>query len=314
MASFFSPGFMITSSSQTPAGSGFSFSSFLLFFKRMWPAIYDLSTSESYVYASAIAFNALLSFYAFLILIGNVLVNWFGWQEGYETIYRLMLAIAPAEAASAIVSLDKATRSLGKGTGMFSILALIFTSSGVFLPLELALNRAWGIREARSTIRQQLVYMPLVLACGAVIVLFVGIANTWNQTLNRLVPMEMLNRFLFNSTSALFALPCVTLVFFLLYYCLPNGQVRIRRVFFTSAAMAVLWVLMTFAYRLLLPLLNFKSRYESLFGIVTIITWVFISSFILILGANLSAREILPRHLHETAPQSAGDSQQIAAG
>jgi uncharacterized BrkB/YihY/UPF0761 family membrane protein len=65
--------------------------------------------------------------------------------------------------------------------------------------------------------------------------------------------------------------------------------------------MAVLWVVMTFAYRLLLPLLNFKSRYESLFGIVTIITWVFLSSFILILGANLSAREILPREPNNQA-------------
>jgi membrane protein/epoxyqueuosine reductase len=293
----------MTSSIQptSAAGSGFSFSNFVLFFQRMWPSIYDLSTSESYVYASAIAFNALLSFYAFLILIGNVLVNWMGWQEGYETIYRLMIAIAPTEAASAIISLDKATRSLGKGTGWFSMLALIFTSSGVFLPLEIALNRAWGIRESRGTIQQQLVYMPLVLACGGVIVLFVGMANVWNQVLNKLVPVQMLNQLLFNSISALLSVPCVTLIFFLLYYFLPNGQVRWRRVFFTSAAMAVLWVVMTFAYRLLLPLLNFKSRYESLFGIVTIITWVFLSSFILILGANLSAREILPREPNNQA-------------
>ena len=58
----------------------------------MWPALYDLSTSEVYVYASAIAFNIMLSFFPFIVLVGSVLVNLLGWQHGYETIYRLLRA------------------------------------------------------------------------------------------------------------------------------------------------------------------------------------------------------------------------------
>ncbi|HZS03427.1 MAG TPA: YihY/virulence factor BrkB family protein [Blastocatellia bacterium] len=281
---------------QPEHGAGFYLRGVWLFFKRMWPAIYDLSTAEAYVYASAVAFNALLSFFAFLVLIGNVLENWARWHEGYETAYRLMMAIAPAEAGSVIRALDSVTRNLGKSASLYSTFALIFTSSGVLMPLELALNRAWGIKQVRSTIKQQLVYLPLVITCAAVILCFVALASVWDQALAKILPFEAAHKLVFNSTSAIFAAPCITLVFFLIYYWLPNGKVQTSRVFFTSAAMAVLWVLMTFAYRLLLPILNFRLRYgRDLFAIVTVITWFFISSFILLLGANLSAREILPR-------------------
>ena len=293
----------LNSQSRQPAvGAGFYVRGVWLFFKRMWPALYDLSTSEAYVYASAIAFNALLSFFAFLVLVGNVLENWAGWHAGYETIYRLMMAIAPDESRPMLVALDIVTRSLGHSAGIYSTFALMFTSTGVFLPLELALNRAWGFKSSRNTLKQQFVYLPLVVVSVAVILVFVWLASFWDQALVRLVPFAGMRRFVFNSASALFAVPCTTLIFFLIYYWLPNGKVKGGRVFFTSAAMAVLWVFMTFVYRLLLPLMNYRSRYGNLFAVVTVITWIFISSFILLLGANLSAREILPRRITDEAP------------
>jgi uncharacterized BrkB/YihY/UPF0761 family membrane protein len=64
--------------------------------------------------------------------------------------------------------------------------------------------------------------------------------------------------------------------------------------------MAVLWVLMTLLFRLALPLLDFEESYNRLGSLMAFITWVFISSFLLILGANLASRDILPRASAET--------------
>ena len=85
------------------------------------------------------------------------------------------------------------------------------------------------------------------------------------------------------------------LIFFVIYYVVPNGKVHPVQVFFTSTATAVLWVVATFLFRLFLPLLDFKGSYQSLASIMALVTWVFIFSFILILGANLSARDVLPK-------------------
>ena len=42
----------------------------------------------------------------------------------------------------------------------------MFTANGIFEPLEVALNRVWGIPENRSFVRNQLVSLALIFACG----------------------------------------------------------------------------------------------------------------------------------------------------
>src|SRR5258706_735725 len=67
----------------------------LLFFKKMWPAIYELTSTETYVNASAIAFNVMLSFFSFVVLVGSFLLNIVHSQRSYETFFRLMRSPMP---------------------------------------------------------------------------------------------------------------------------------------------------------------------------------------------------------------------------
>jgi uncharacterized BrkB/YihY/UPF0761 family membrane protein len=63
---------------------------------------------------------------------------------------------------------------------------------------------------------------------------------------------------------------------------------------FTAIATALLWVIATFVFWLALPLFDFEGSYKQLASLMALVTWIFISSFILILGANLSAHKVLP--------------------
>jgi membrane protein len=277
-----------------PRGAGFYVRGTLLFLKRMWPAVYDLSTSEVYVFASAIAFNAILSFFSFVVLIGSLLVNVLHWQEGYATIYHLLIAFVPVESGLLFQSLDQVTRGPGGQASVISFALLVLTSSGVFLPVEIALNRAWGFEKPRGLIKQRIVYLVLVIICGLIMLACVALASIWDQGLARLLGDLPIRQQLFNLIGTLVSMPFIALVFFLIYYAVPHGRVRARQVFFAAAAMAVLWVAVTIGYRLALPLLNFKGAYGRLYAVMAVIIWAFISSFILILGANLSARQVLP--------------------
>jgi YihY family inner membrane protein len=280
-----------------------------LFFKRMWPAIYDLSTAEVYVFASAIAFNVLLSFFPFVVLIGSFLVNVLHWQHGYETVYRLMMAFVPVKAALLFESLDLVTRGQGSRASLISIIMLIFSSAGVFLPLEIALNRAWGFKEPRGMLKQQLTYLPLVTICGLIIIICVAQASAWDYALGGLFGPTSMRTWTFRIVGTLIALPFIALTLFLLYYWVPNGKVQGSQVFFVSVAMAVLWTMTTLVYRLAIPFLNFKGSYEGLFELMAVVIWVFISSFILILGANLSARQVLPKSWTGRLPRLSRASQ-----
>src|SRR6202165_2517213 len=58
---------------------------------------------------------------------------------------------------------------------VFSLAMLLITSTGIFLPLEVALNRVWRFRNNRSYLRNQLMSLGLVFACGSLALLSVGL-------------------------------------------------------------------------------------------------------------------------------------------
>ncbi len=279
-----------------------------LFFRRMWPALYDLSTAESYVYASAIAFNILLSFFPFVVLVGSVLVNLLNSQESYETIYRLMRAFVPVESGMLFRSLDSVTRGPTGKAGLFSFGLLIFSSSGVFLPIELALNRAYGFVKPRGTIWQYLTYFALTIICGVIVIGAAMLTAYIDVTLAAAFGTGQVRLWFFNGLALLLSLPFITIFLFLIYFWVPHGKVEVRQIFFTSFATALLCLIATFAYRLAIPLLGLQSSYGEIFKAMALVTWVFILSFILILGANLSARQVLPRFWTGRQPQHTAEA------
>jgi YihY family inner membrane protein len=266
-----------------------------VFFKKMWPAIYDLSTTETYVNASAIAFNIVISVFSFIVLIGSFLINVLQWKKGLESLFLLMRSIVPQESAFLLKSLSNVTESPGGKATMVSFGLLIFSSSGIFQPLEMALNRAWGFKE-RGIIKQYTVYLLLTVFCAAIMLLPVTLGAIYDKILELLFSNSLEVRVLvFKIIGPIISMPFIVVLFFIIYYFVPNGKVAANQVFFTSVAMTILWMMATIVFRFALPLFDFKESYSLLASLMALITWIFISSFILILGANLSVSNILPK-------------------
>jgi len=286
-----------TSNLETPPasrGPGYYIRGSLLFFKKMWPAIYDLTTTETYVNASAIAFNIMLSFFSFVVLVGSFLINIMHWQRGYETLYRLLRSIVPRESGALFWSLDRVTQGPGGKATLVSFALLVFSSSGIFQPIEMALNRAWGFKE-RGVIKQYAVYLLLVLICGLIMLCPVALGSVYDLMLETAFGASPIRETLFRIIGPVIALPFIVVLFFVIYYVVPHGKVHAGQVFFTATAMAVLWLIGTFAFRLALPLFDFEESYRQLASMMALVTWLFITAFILILGANLSVHEVMPK-------------------
>ena len=270
-----------------------------LFFKKMWPSLYDLTTTETYVNASAIAFNVLLSFFSFVVLIGSFLLNVLQWERGYKTSFRLMMSMVPKESASLFRSLDDVTRGPGGKATLISFGLLIFSASGVFQPLEKALNRAWGFKE-RNVIKQYVTYVLLVIVCGVIMLAPVALGGFYDFLIDKVSGAfgasvsDIWRKYIFYVIGPIISLPFIALSFFVIYYFVPNGKVQASQTMFTSIATALLWLIAMFVFWLALPLFDFKESYKELASLMALVTWVFVSSFILILGANLSAHKVLP--------------------
>lgn len=260
----------------------------------MWPAIFDLSTTETYVNASAISFNILLSFFSFFVLIGSFLINVLHWDRAYFTLYRMMRALVPIDSDLLFQSIRNVTNGPGGRATIISFALLLFSSSGIFQPMEIALNRAWGFKQ-RGIVKQYAIYLGLTLLCGVIMILPVAMGTAYDFVLESAFGDSILRDVIFKIIGPLISLPFIAALFFLIYYIVPNGKVRVNQVFFTSVAMSALWAIATLIFRLSLPLYNFQGSYGQMSALMALVTWVFITSFILILGANLSVRDILTK-------------------
>jgi len=132
-----------------------------------------LYQTEVHVYAFAIAANLLLSFFPFLVLILSVCQNLLGWRSAVEVVYLGLGDLLPSDPQLFDFvrrNLRAAVASRGR-VELFSVALLLFSSNGVFLPLEVALNRVWGFTANRSFWRNQALSFGLILVCGALALL-----------------------------------------------------------------------------------------------------------------------------------------------
>src|SRR6476659_3690481 len=121
-----------------------------------------LSGTEVHVYALAISASVLLSFFPFLNVMLSMCRNVLHSRAAEDAIYLALNDYFPGELASFL------KRNLApQGQLQFtSMILLLFTANGIFEPLEVALNRAWGVTENRSYLRNQLVSLGLIFLCG----------------------------------------------------------------------------------------------------------------------------------------------------
>jgi YihY family inner membrane protein len=261
--------------------------------RRLWPAIADLASNEVYVLASAIAFNALLSFFPFVILLLVLCRNVFSWPAGYAAILRLLQEdYLPISQDFIVTNLRAVVETKYREAATISLLSLAFTSSGLFAPIEMALNRAWGVSEHRSFVRGRLIALALVVGCGGLALGSVSITaysqdllHAWLGGFADIAPVRLL------STAVLRVLifPITVAIFFLVYYVLPNTRIYVREVLPVAIFTGFLWEATKYLFIWLAPRLGFRDIYGPFYLSVTLVTWAYISATILLLGANLSS-------------------------
>ena len=120
------------------------------------------------MYAAAIAFYTLFSFFPLILILlnlGGVFIHRFGLETQIVESVRFYL---PVGADLVEDNLRRITASTGP-TSLIALFLLTWTASGAFIPLELALNRAWGVKKERNFLFQRVVAASMALLCGTFI-------------------------------------------------------------------------------------------------------------------------------------------------
>jgi membrane protein len=252
--------------------------------------------TEVHTFAFSVAANAILCFFPFVLLLMSLVRRVFHSPAMYEVIVQLLRDYLPAGQDFVIRNLT-AMSSVRNRAQVFSFAMLLVTSTGVFMPLEVALNRVWRFPNNRSYLGNQLISLGLAFACGILALISISL-SAGNAVLLRTLMFGhefFLTRVLGFLTAKVFATITSMVIFFLIYWLLPNGKVPARAVLPTAVIMGLLSEILKYSYIILLPRLNFQEVYGPFAISVSMMFWAFLSGLLLLTGAHLSAQKIFLR-------------------
>jgi YihY family inner membrane protein len=261
----------------------------------LWPQIVALARymtkTEVHTYAFSVAANVILSLFPFIVMMLTLSRQVFHSRIMEQVVGEMMGNFLPTSQDFIMKNMDKLAHP-HQGTQVFSIVMLLISSTGVFLPLEVALNQVWGVRENRSYLRNQIVSLGLAFAVGALAMTSVALTAGQQTALSWIFFGHIDNivyTFLSDGTLQVLAAMVSISIFFLIYWILPNRKVPARAVLPTAIVVGLLWEGAKCLYVLALPHLDFPSVYGPFYVSVSLMMWAFLSGLWLLAGAHFSA-------------------------
>lgn len=261
----------------------------------LWPQIVSLARylaqSEVHTYAFSVAANAILSLFPFIVMTWTVERALFHSPRVESVLTDMLRYFLPAHQ-------DFIVRNMGllanprRGVQVISVISLLISSTGIFLPLEVALNRVWKVPKNRSYLRNQILSLGLALCVGVLALFSVVFTAAQSHLLaifflghteNRV--FTLLAGVMMRISAAIFSIS----IFFLIYWMLPNRKLPVRAVLPTAIVAGLLWEGAKAVYVLVLPLLNLNAAYGPFSVSVGLMIWAFLTGLILLAGAQFSA-------------------------
>lgn len=253
-----------------------------------------LLRTDVHTFAFSVAANAILSLFPFLLLLMTLIRRVIHSQVMYDVVENLLRDYLPTGQEFVIRNLNALVVSHHKAQ-VFSLVMLLIGSTGIFMPLEVALNRVWGFPTNRSYVGNQSVALGLAFACGSLALLSVGLTagnvsilksvlhgyGAWYVQLVGFITMKI------------FSIGASIAIFFLVYWLLPNGNVSAQGVLPAAVIMGLLSEALKYIYIFALPYLNFGEVYGPFAISVSLMFWAFLSGMLLLTGAHLSAEKSL---------------------
>jgi YihY family inner membrane protein len=260
-----------------------------------WPQTAALAhymvQTEVHTYAFSVAANVILSLFPFIVMMLTVSRQVFHSQSMQTVVGEMMSTFLPSNQDFIMRNMQLLAHP-HKSTQVYSIVMLLISSTGVFLPLEVALNGVWGVRKNRSYVHNQVVSLGLAFGVGVLAMTSVALTAGQKTFLTWIFfghTDNIVFNVLYGGMLRILAVLVSILIFFLIYWVLPNRKVPARAVLPTAVVIGLLWEGAKYLYVLALPRLDFQAVYGPFYVSVGLMIWAFLSGLLLLAGAHFSA-------------------------
>jgi membrane protein len=263
--------------------------------------IHYLLDSEVHTFAFSVAANAILSFIPFIVLLYALSQKFFNSEMMVKVVNAMVNYFFPSDQDFLVRNLPLIASHVGMQ--IFSLIMILVACTGIFLPLEVALNQAWGVTKSRNYLHNQLIsfglaFLMVVLGIGSVL-LNTGLRDMLSLVLDHQTNIKFIDFVLHitNQGISFILLAATTGVasiafFFSIYWLLPNRKVPWRHVLSTSIYTGVIWLVSKYIFQVLLPHMHLIDLYGPFHVSVGLLFWAYTSGLILFAGAQFSVTRL----------------------
>lgn len=246
---------------------------------------------DIFALASQLAYYLILSFFPFLIflitLIGFSNLNNTEVLEGLQSI----LPTAVFELTSSTIS--EVINSQNTGIlGISGVLA-IWAAASAFRAVIKGVNKAYDVDEDRSFIKRTIIGMISVIALALTIMCTLAMlvfGDLIGEFLNRFLPFEHLINFIWNILRYVIIIAMMIVVFAMIYKVAPAKRIKFRSVLPGAIITTIGWLIASLAFSYYVNnFSNYSRLYGSLWAVFVLMTWLFMTSIVFILGVEINS-------------------------
>jgi membrane protein len=262
-------------------GNGMSWKEFLVGVKDevSKDGITDLAATVTYY-----GVLALFPFLLFLVAVASLVIT----PEQAEQLVDALSGVAPGPVTQIV---GGQLRSLAQQQNVtlvgFGALAAIWAASGGVMAVMRALNVAYDVKEGRPFWKVRGIALLMTLSSGVLSLLAALVAIATAPLADRIGgPLGIAIGYLRLPAAGL----VMMLLWALLYYALPDVEQDFKFLTPGSVVGVVIWVLASWGFsKYVANFGSYDKTYGSLGGVIVLLLWMWLSSLVLLVGAEVNA-------------------------
>jgi membrane protein len=257
-----------------------------------------LDEDHVWVLSSGIAFNLIICAIPFTLIVFSIFglyLSMGSTMEGIEHYTKNIVGLTP-ELREKIHSLifNKVNEISANSTltALIGTVGILWTASGLFSTIRDVLNRVYKTKIEIFYVWGKLKDIGMVLLTMLLFIL--SIASTFIVSLIRNIDENILGNTLKSIGFFHYVIPFLIglvfsfLMFYVIYKLVPHGNIKNRIVLISSISSTVLWELLKIIFTTyIIYFSNFKAVYGAYAAIVSVIFWIYYSSFTFVIGAEI---------------------------
>ena len=258
----------------------------------IWRGVTGVYQSDDLTFAASIAYYSLLSLFPFFLLLFSIVAGVTSSESESMHVQDFVLRYFPQRFEFVTTQLAMMQES-GVRLGVAGSVLMVWAAMGVFGAITSAVNHAWGVEKQPSYFKHKMISFVMLVMASLLLLVALALVSAMNLVgatwfagvVERTPGLLVLQGFAVRWASTIAFILVVGLVF----YFVPNANVRFRDVWVGAVVTGLLWRGALAGFSWYVRDLSRFSVHGSIAAVVVFLFWIYISAVIFLYGVEVTA-------------------------